>query len=534
MLAPFVVAAADVEVGSFSKSTVTGAQVVSHGLGSTPKGLILWTNDQLAGVTGPGARMAIGLSDGTTSRAVASASQHAAASANTSVGLYARALAVLRWGEVTDAEADLLSWDATSFTLNWITNDGTPANVHYLIIGGAAQCRVVDWAMPNAPPATVAVTGVGFRPDAVLSIHGGSSNVALGLATSAVLGVTAMDSSGGQWASGSRSYDAAATTGTGAHRFQSAARSLVLGNGSGLYEQAQWQSMDADGFSMRFTAGIAGNTGRVFSLALANVDARAGALLKATAAAPAIQDVSVGFTPGAVLLKSDQTTTQAGVTAHDRSGLGAADGFNQGCAAAQNTDGVSPSQATGVDSVSATFDKVDSDGGVVAAEATLTMIDGGFRLRWTPNDAVATEIGFLAIAVRGPDGGLDAGPPDAGPPDAGPPDAGPPDAGPPDAGPPDAGPPDAGPSDAGPPDAGPPDAGPPDAGGPDAGAPDAGNPDAGNPDAGNPDAGSPSDDGGSSGPLERQVGCDCSAAPLGWLGVALLFYPRRRRAQRGA
>jgi hypothetical protein len=521
-----IATAADTEVGSFSKNTTPGVQTIPHGLGSTPRALILWTNGLPAGTSGSGARLSIGLTDGTTSRTVANASEDGAVASNTTTGLFARALALVRWGELTDAEADLVSWNATSFTLNWVTNDANPANVHYLLIGGAARSRVVDWAMPSAFPTNVPVTGVGFRPDAVLSIYAGSSNSSLVLANSAILGLAALDSAGSQWASGSRSYDSASGTGAGAWRYQSASSALAIGNATTQYERAQWVSMDVDGFTTRFTAGIAGNSGRVFSLALGNVDARAGVLLKSTAAAPALQDTIVGFTPGAVLLKSVQATTNATVTSNDRAGLGASDGVGQESVTAQNAH-LSPSQAGSVDGVGAAFTKVDNNGGAIDARATLAMTDGGFQLRWAANDAVATEIVWFAVAVRTvvPDAGaLDAGAPDAGAPDAGALDAGAPDAGAPDAGAVDAGAPDAGAPDAGAPDAGAVDAGAPDAGAPDAGAPDAGAPDAGAADGGAADAGTPDADGGQA-PQHRYaaVGCACSAAPFEWLVLLTLL-----------
>lgn len=399
--------AADTEVGVFTKTTAPGQQVVPHGLGTVPKALVLWTSSQPAGTTGPGARMSIGLCDGVTSRAISAASQHGVPASNTSVGLFARALAVVRWGEVSDAEADLVSWNATSFTLNWVVNDATAANVHYLLIGGDARAKLVEWAMPGATPANVTVSGVGFRPEAVLSIHGGSSNTTLRLDDSAVLGVTAFDSLGNQWASGARSYDARAVNGSGTCRFQRSGHSLALGDGTSFYELAQWVSMDADGFTTRFTSGVGGNTGKVFSLALGNVDARVGSLLKTSAMAPAAQDVSVGFTPGAVLFRSVQATTQASVVANDRSGLGAGDGVRQGSVTAQNANRT-PTQASSVDDVTAAFTKVDNDTGAVDARGALSMLDGGFSLRWTTNDSAATEVLWLALSVR-PDGGTTSG-----------------------------------------------------------------------------------------------------------------------------
>src|SRR5262245_48069900 len=80
-------AAADTcKVGSFTKSTAAapGSQPVAHGLGETPKALILWTDGKTNESFGAGFLLAFGMTDGTTSISAAAASQDGANHANSS------------------------------------------------------------------------------------------------------------------------------------------------------------------------------------------------------------------------------------------------------------------------------------------------------------------------------------------------------------------------------------------------------------------------------------------------------------------
>ena len=64
-----------------------------------------------------------GMTDGTRSRSVSTSSQDGAPTSNASTRMANKVLTMVRWGEVVVAEADLSSWNDTTFTLNWTTND---------------------------------------------------------------------------------------------------------------------------------------------------------------------------------------------------------------------------------------------------------------------------------------------------------------------------------------------------------------------------------------------------------------------------
>jgi hypothetical protein len=63
---PAEAAAVAFKVGSFTKSTTTGNQVVAHGLGTTPKLLLVWTNANTNESFASPYRFTFGATDGTT------------------------------------------------------------------------------------------------------------------------------------------------------------------------------------------------------------------------------------------------------------------------------------------------------------------------------------------------------------------------------------------------------------------------------------------------------------------------------------
>ena len=133
-----------VKVGSFLKSTggAPASQTVPHGLGQTPKALILWTDGKTDENFSASFQYAFGMTDGTTSKSVAIASQNAVRTSNTSRRLADKALTIVQWDTVAIlAEADRTSWDATTFTLNWTTNDARPPTSCTSSRSGAAPSR---------------------------------------------------------------------------------------------------------------------------------------------------------------------------------------------------------------------------------------------------------------------------------------------------------------------------------------------------------------------------------------------------------
>ena len=393
---------AAVVVGSFTKATGVAptSQTITHGLGETPKALILWTDGKTSETFTPSFLFAIGASDGSTSRSVALASENGVNQTNASRRMARKALTIVQWGETLLAEADLTGLDATSFTLNWTTNNSTAYRIHFIAIGGAAvSTKLVEWSLPTSP-GSVSVSGVGFAPDVVLHFNAGGLTGALPVSgANAALGLGAMDALGRQWSDHILGIDGSAESDTQRGQ-QTDACVYVFDNSRALVKRGAFASMDADGFTVNFTT-AAGTVNPIFSLALKGVSAKAGAFDKSSSAAPADQAVTgVGFQPSLLLLSSFQDIARAAPVDDARYGFGAAGGVGKGASALQDASGLSRTKVDGIDKTSKLFVKVDNSTPAIDAEADLTSFDGGgFTLRWTTNDAVATQMLYLALAV---------------------------------------------------------------------------------------------------------------------------------------
>src|SRR5262249_55674183 len=184
------------------------------------------------------------------------------------------------------AEADLQSWDATNFTLNWTTNNATAYVIHFIAIGGpAVSAKVVPWTM-GTTTGNKSVTGVGFTPDVVLHAHVGPGFTFAPptSAPDARGGRGVRERGGGKGANALRSLTGVPSDPQGGQQRDA----CLYGFGAGLVvsKRASFVSMDADGFTVNFTTADT-NAGQVVSLALKGVAAKAGSFLKSTTVPPA-------------------------------------------------------------------------------------------------------------------------------------------------------------------------------------------------------------------------------------------------------
>src|SRR5439155_12570085 len=71
------------------------------------------------------------------------------------------------------SEATLASADASTFTLNWTTNDANPWAMHFIAIGGAGvQARAISFGGP-ASVGLQQYNSIGFLPEVVVFDEGG-------------------------------------------------------------------------------------------------------------------------------------------------------------------------------------------------------------------------------------------------------------------------------------------------------------------------------------------------------------------------
>ena len=398
-------ALASFSVGSFTKATGTApaSQTIAHGLGETPKALILWTDGKTSESFSSSFLFGFGVTDGTVSRAAGMASQNRVRPSNTSRRMARKALTVVQWGETLVAEADLSSWNGTNFTLNWTTNNSTAYRIHFIAIGGTdVEAKVLEWTLPT-DTGDLSVTGAGFQPDVVIHANvGGLTGTPPISGTNAGFNLGVMDAVGHQWSDDVLSANASTNSDT-----QRAQRTdaciLAIDAAKSVVKQAAWVSMDPDGFTVNFSVAD-GTTNPAFSLALKGVRATAGSFSKSTAEATASQSVAgMGFQPSLLMLSSVQDVAQAEGVDNARYGIGAAAGSVEGSCALQDANGLSKTSVDGIDKTSKVFVKLNNDSPSIDAQAHLSSFDpDGFTLNWTTNDDVATQLLYLGLALAPP------------------------------------------------------------------------------------------------------------------------------------
>lgn len=263
--------------GTFAAPLATGAQAIT-GLGFEPKALVLIVMDDGLDATGATARSrgCFGFTDGTTSR-VSEWGVNQLSNLTRSDRSWASSVLEVKdhTGDVL-LGADLDSFDADGFTLDWTTINGDAALVMYWAIGGDdVDAKVLEWTLP-ATVGPASITGVGFQPDLTIHIsalhtaaggHGDNAYRMIG-ACDAELDQVLLCSGDQHGVSPSQSK-----TYTSDHR-SVGARNVA---GTHLFSATQ-TSMDADGFSLNFA--YAGPTYKVATLALAGVGAKVGEFKK--------------------------------------------------------------------------------------------------------------------------------------------------------------------------------------------------------------------------------------------------------------
>ncbi|WP_294383702.1 GEVED domain-containing protein, partial [Prosthecobacter sp.] len=373
------------KMGNFTKSTSTGNQVITHNLGTTPKAIILWTSGNSTGSPTAHYHYAQGFFDGTTSYSFSTAGQDNVDTSNTARRVAAKALTLVQYdGTTTLAEASISSWSSTSFTLNWSTNtSGTNYVVHYMIIGGSSvSAKVLNWTIPTAT-GNKSITGTGFTPDLVLSMHAndGLTGAAPSSSTRGAIGLSAMNQDGEQWALCEISRDPSTTSDTWrAQRTDRSFISLVYGTGD-FASEASFVSMDANGFTQNFSK-VSGNAGQVASLAIRGLNTTLGGFdISTTTGSQTIS--GTGFQPEAVMIASTGQAADSTAQSQARFILGAGDGTTQGTAWVEDEDGQNISDVRSLDKTNKIISRTTGTDTLTSEASLASLNNDGFTLNWT-------------------------------------------------------------------------------------------------------------------------------------------------------
>lgn len=171
------------ETGTFTKPTSTGAQSQTINLvdsSLTPKFLILWTNGLTTtdGTYTEGVIWSYGFSDGTNDACQTMAALDNVTTQNEAYGWNNNAIiSVLSLTPAQVARADVTSFNAGNFVLNWSVNTTTTATVIHYIVGGGTDITnvsVIQDTIDDTSTGNHSFSGSGttFTPDFALIMTG--------------------------------------------------------------------------------------------------------------------------------------------------------------------------------------------------------------------------------------------------------------------------------------------------------------------------------------------------------------------------
>jgi hypothetical protein len=300
------------------------------------------------------------------------------------------------------AQANLQSMDADGFTLNWNVNgDANAYRINYIALGGDTQGVVGNFNMNNAV-APQAVTGTGFKPDFVMFVHAGDGSIDADT-LDAQFGIGFSESSS---ARGAMVYAGETAQGTSSSRWQQLTSKVILFLSHAAPPvaagQADFTSMDSNGFTINVTTASGGANWNVGYLALRGARIAVGTFNQPAAAGAQTPVGNLTYEPQGVMLASRNLATAATLAA-GRTSMGAGGGsaivdgniwfIEQNAAGTSNTN--SYNDATYIISTGTNASTAN------ATQASLTSLQlGGFTLTWTLANAVAREILYWAIGPR--------------------------------------------------------------------------------------------------------------------------------------
>lgn len=333
------------------------------------------------------------------------------------------------------ALATLTSLDADGFTLNWTTNDGgTTQTFFYLALGGTDFTGVKLLAFtPNGRIGHQSVTGMGFRPNAVLFFPGFSTSFPATGGSAAHhsfgVGLSAQEQWAlAGWAKGTGSRPAYAT------RYQRDDRCLIIqpdvvstasdsffdGTDRTLETEAAFVSRDLDGFTIDWKQTQAART--IYALGLKGGRYRAGAFLKLQGSQS--QPITMAFQPSFLLMATDGRHEDIiDVTApviEKKLSLGVKAGANSFCIGLHEQDGAGRTGGTtypvNVRTMSTDVVRIVeaaaplASASVLASAAFTSFNTDGFTIAWTSAFAIRRQLlylvgGSLALASACTGGG---------------------------------------------------------------------------------------------------------------------------------
>ena len=253
--------------GQITSPTTTGN--VSYSVTSfTPKAVLFFTNRVAAGSTDVDYWWMVGASTGpvdTESICFTSFSNNGAATSSTANGYDDKTTCIflnVDNSATIALDADMVSLDATGFTLNWLTVEATGRAIQWVAIGGTGvSCKAGTMVIDNST-GHQSLTGIGFQPKLTLFFNSrvaiGPGGFSLTAQSSTTAGFGAAASSTQQACTSMMSVDNVGTSDTYQRTTDDHCIFIVTTPGFGnVIVSAEFVSHDIDGFTINVDKALA-------------------------------------------------------------------------------------------------------------------------------------------------------------------------------------------------------------------------------------------------------------------------------------
>ncbi len=399
------------EEGVITKKSTVGTGTVAYtGIGFRPTVVIFyWTEQTATGLTANGVGVSAGVGFATATNQYAAATGMRDNNTTTFNGRSRSASDAVIFQTVTAAptllaKANLQSMDSDGFTLNWNVNGNALAyRINYIALGGDTQGFVGNFNMNNAI-GNQPITGTGFQPDFVMFVHAADGATTAPNDPDAEFGIGFAQSASARSA---MVYAGPNGLGTSASRWQQLTNKAILflnhaANPPTATGQADFVSMDSNGFTINVTTASGGANWNVGYLALRGARVAVGAFNQPAVVGAQTPVSNLTFEPQGVMLASRSLAT-ATTLAAGRTSIGAGGGSTivNGNIWFQERNAVGTANANAYNDATNIISTGTNASTANAAQASLTSLQlGGFTLTWTLANAVAREILYWAIGPR--------------------------------------------------------------------------------------------------------------------------------------
>ncbi len=324
------------ETGVLTSRTSTGTDVVTltgTGASLTPQLIMLTMNGATAtGGANADYMMAIGYSDGTDERCVFGVSEDNVGTSNAVTSMHDDS--ILSIYDTSGSLIDQCVISATgvgTFTVNWTTKSATAYKVGYTSWGGTditnVKIATKDHDTTNVNGTSVAFTGVGFSPDAMMFIENVSASGQInGIQNFLEIALGMCDANGNQGFATVTSNDSVVTSNT--QRYQRTDRCLatIAAASSTVLREHNISSFDADGWT--WVDEVSNNFAQqFFYIAVKGGRWQVGNGTTNTSAST--KAFTTSFQPKGFISISRSNTSGSTVSTHNWIGIGSTDGVIQ-------------------------------------------------------------------------------------------------------------------------------------------------------------------------------------------------------------